>query len=549
MENASHITRLELTQFKAHTELVIANPGRFVVAQGGNGSGKTSVLDAITVLVEGAGAEVIRTGADRAQILAQIGPTVTARRLITGRGKGTLTVKHGVPGTDATATVNSPAKFLTDMMGASDFDPLSFFTAQDGKARKAAVLAVVDITIAPQDWATWGVEQDSIDTVSELGGQLHPLELVAAVEASYYTDRAAANKAVKAAQAEADKAKPEGEIPQTAEAAREAGKAVINAIAQTESARSGAIQIGQHIAAHRAAAEQLRRDQQRLKMQASSEPPDLLAARKEEAECQAQARAESHNADAIESIDTAPIEAQIAALQQQLADAQNDRERKDSHMAAAQDWEANAKAARDKINRIAGEIMKAGMDAKQKGTEAASREIQAENLECDNDSIEDLDTRLSELRAEAQRLGRCEDYLRRHDALWQAENEAKRLDTILTTIREQAIPTLLERAEMPVEGLGIAANDITFQGVAGSQLSGSEKVRVGLAIAQSRAGSHGIILLDEMERLDTETYQWLIESTRGDGFQYLATRVTDGPLEITDADDEQPKARPAGLPS
>ncbi len=62
------LTRLNLSDFRNHTELVLRPEGRFIILHGPNGAGKTNILEAVSLLVPGRGlrrsafAEMARRG-------------------------------------------------------------------------------------------------------------------------------------------------------------------------------------------------------------------------------------------------------------------------------------------------------------------------------------------------------------------------------------------------------------------------------------------------------------------------------------------------------
>jgi DNA repair exonuclease SbcCD ATPase subunit len=64
---------------------------------------------------------------------------------------------------------------------------------------------------------------------------------------------------------------------------------------------------------------------------------------------------------------------------------------------------------------------------------------------------------------------------------------------------------LLSTAKMPIAGLSVAGQDVIYNGVSVSQLSTSEKVRVGAAIAVAQKPKAEIILADDVSLLDKKS--------------------------------------------
>lgn len=457
MKEAMHIARIDLENFKAHAQLVVENPGTFTLASGKNRTGKTSLLDSIKALVEGAGAECIKTGEKSATIKMRLGDNIEATRTINGAGKGKLKVVS-----DGKFTVNAPKEFLADVLGASNFRPLAFFS-MDGAGRKKAVLETVQVECTDDDWRAWGIGDDFLEVIHELGATLHPLELVKAVEKTIYDDRAKANKTAKLAAENAAAAKP------------------ADAGAVTDAVRSQT-------------AEQIRIAQ--------------------EAVAAAEASLDTRAAKAAER---ARMEAQI-----------------ERHRATSADAKAEIERLQQSIERH-----RAAIDLCDKEIAAITTMLKAEAA---TDTSVDMVGLRSALLA-AQSEDRRQQEVLSAEAAWQAmvaeaqqaKAAADALDATLTTIRDKALPTLLERAHLPIEGLSIGENDVLYNGVEASQLSGSERLWIGLQVAKSAAGDAGVICLDGIEQLDAETFAKLIDDTRGDGYQYFATRVADTDLEITDA--------------
>jgi predicted ATP-dependent endonuclease of OLD family len=117
------IHSLQVTDFK-RIEFASIVPGANVVEIAGkNANGKTSLLDAIMVLLAGKDAipeEPVRAGAERSEIVADLGD-LTVRRTIKADRSGTITVS-----TKDGARMMSPQEVLNKLLGDLTFDPLLF---------------------------------------------------------------------------------------------------------------------------------------------------------------------------------------------------------------------------------------------------------------------------------------------------------------------------------------------------------------------------------------------------------------------------------------
>jgi DNA repair exonuclease SbcCD ATPase subunit len=116
------IIRLEAENFKRLRAVQIDPRGDLVLVAGRNAQGKSSVLDAITAALSGAGAcpsDPIRHGETSATIKLDLGEVVVTRRFTAGGSTLTLTNAEG-------AKFSSPQKMLDSLLGSLTFDPWEF---------------------------------------------------------------------------------------------------------------------------------------------------------------------------------------------------------------------------------------------------------------------------------------------------------------------------------------------------------------------------------------------------------------------------------------
>lgn len=160
LPNLDFATTSKDTPLDRIIELVVSNFKRIKVAtirpdpngsivriSGGNGEGKSSILDAIQTALVGPAAMPtvpVRVGQDMAEINIDCGD-VQIRRRIMPDGHGTLkiTTKDGM----------SPAKpqtWLNERIGAIAFDPLSFLD-QDGKAQAETIRRLASCDVSDLD--------------------------------------------------------------------------------------------------------------------------------------------------------------------------------------------------------------------------------------------------------------------------------------------------------------------------------------------------------------------------------------------------------------
>jgi hypothetical protein len=139
MTDELHIARLRAENVKTLkvVDVTFDEEGGIVI-RGGNGAGKSSVLDAIWFALGGKRAhddDVIREGEDEARVALDLGQYHVER---TWTENGTyLTVTDGPDGPE----YNSPQSLLDDLVGEFAFDPLDFLRASASE-QKAQLLDV-----------------------------------------------------------------------------------------------------------------------------------------------------------------------------------------------------------------------------------------------------------------------------------------------------------------------------------------------------------------------------------------------------------------------
>ena len=87
---------------------------------------------------------------------------------------------------------------------------------------------------------------------------------------------------------------------------------------------------------------------------------------------------------------------------------------------------------------------------------------------------------------------------------------------------------LLQGAKLPLPGLGIEANELTYGGRKWDCMSGSEQLRVATAIVRAMKPECGFVLVDKTEQMDVETLREFAEWARSESLQVICTRVSTG---------------------
>lgn len=94
-------------------------------------------------------------------------------------------------------------------------------------------------------------------------------------------------------------------------------------------------------------------------------------------------------------------------------------------------------------------------------------------------------------------------------------------------IRKQR-KSLLDDADLPLEGLGVTDGALTYNGQFWSDMSGSEQLIVATAIVRKLNPECGFVLMDKLEQMDLDTLSEFGTWLEAEGLQVIATRVSTG---------------------
>ena len=112
------------------------------------------------------------------------------------------------------------------------------------------------------------------------------------------------------------------------------------------------------------------------------------------------------------------------------------------------------------------------------------------------------------------------------DAL-EYSNQYNALTGKLDAVRQAKID-LLKGADLPLPGLSVEDGELIYQKHKWDNMSGSDQLKVAVAIVRKLKPQCGFVLLDKLEQMDLETLtefgQWL----EAEGLQAIATRVSTG---------------------
>lgn len=489
------ITRLRIVNYRGIAALDAEISPRGIVVSGPNGSGKTTILNAIAAAIAGQdiGPDAIRVGSERAEILVDL-DALHVRRGITPNGSS-LTVS-----TSDGAKYSSPQTRLNEMLGTAALDPIDFFLADPAKRRKL-VLQAVRVCLTEEQIARW-----TAGAGAEMAAGLdlsNGLEALAQLRKRFYDQRAAANKTAKEADAAAERAS--------------AGLPPLPDAVLTEEQAGQAF----HVADRAMEVLQIRN------AEAEGAAKALEANRRRAGERRARAEA------IRTSIAIPPSEQEEAAFVARWEAAGNEVDRLKLELRKA---EAELKACEDQGVTW----RRARQERAEKEAEAARLDAEATELETDAADVAVVPAQaLADARAALEKATRDRDGARaavkiradhataaklREEAL-RAVAKADALDAIVTTLTDEAPKELAASPDM-IPGLALTESGVTLDGISVDRLSGAEQLMIAVELAKRLNAKAKILVCDALERLDEGNMRHFVKAAVRDGWQLLCTRVT-----------------------
>ncbi len=160
------IVQFESDNFKRLRAVQISPDGNVITIGGKNGSGKSSILDAIYVALVGlsvAPPKPIREGAEKCRIRLDMGEMIVTRTF-TAKEAGGYTDTLKVESADGNTRFNKPQKVLDELLGAVGFDPFAF-VGMKPKDQAATLLEMVPLPVdldelAAADTADFAARRD-----------------------------------------------------------------------------------------------------------------------------------------------------------------------------------------------------------------------------------------------------------------------------------------------------------------------------------------------------------------------------------------------------
>lgn len=422
------------------------SPKGFTTISGPNGTGKTSVLEAIKgALASGHDATLLRNGAEKGEIVLVLDDGMEISKTVKAGTSNTAVRRDG-------KKIDRPAEAIKALTDALSVNPIDFLLAKP-KDRTRVLLEAM-----PLEADTEHLTEIAGVPVSAQPG-VHALHVIDQVHKQVYDARTGTNRAVKEKQAT----------------------------------------INQLEAAVPPAPEGVEGDEQELEQRIAkaTEERDTLLGKI------------TAKLTGLRTKTQQDIDAVRAEVQRKIDEAKADGQAKvDAINAEQAEQEGKAAAAREKAHATHTETttpLQAQLQVIRNDREAAGRRKQT------LDTIATMQTEYEQLKAEA-------------------DQQTGALAAI-----EQYKSDLL--ASLPIPGLEVRDGEIYRNGVIFDRLNTAQQVEVAVEVAKLRAADLGVVCVDGLELLDSNTLDAFKASALDSGLQLFITRVTDGEgfqIETTD---------------
>lgn len=425
---------MQISHIRIHNILGITEleftPAGFTTIQGPNGTGKTSVLEAIkAALSQGHDATLLRNGAEKGEVVLVLDDGTELSKTVTPSTSTTAVRRDG----KKIARPAEAIKALTDMLSVN---PIDFLLAKP-KDRVRVLLEAM-----PLEADTAHLQEISGVPVRAHPG-VHALHVIDQVHQQVYDERTGTNRAVKEKQA---------------------------TINQLEAAI----------------------------------PPLPEGVNGDEESLQGQINAAADNRDDMLGRITNKLNGLMSEAQQKIADIR-----------------AKAQAEIDAINTELDEQKAKAAAAREKATAKHTQDVAP------------LQTQLQIIRRDREAEGRRKQTLETIANLRteletlkaDAENQTQALDAI-NDYKAELLSSL------PIPGVEVKDGDLYRNGVVFDRLNTAQQVEVAVELAKLRAADLGVVCVDRIECLDSDTLEAFRESALESGLQLFVTRVSDTDFSI-----------------
>lgn len=498
------ITRISIRNFKKLTECTLEPTGEITVFAGDSGQGKTSVLQAVRAALTGADPEVITQGEDQATVFLEFGDGSTIERVIRSTGEDGLMVSQEGRHLD-----KAQAKaFLKALAGQGVFDPVRWVQLGGGdkagrterrREQRDQLLRAIPMSLSIDEVAE-AIEELGEDATEafrliDMPEQLfslnapHGLVVCEELRRIAYEVRTMVNRDRDAAEEDL-KRSPAPKPPVPEESIEEIRELEVQVETSYQQAL-GAIRARQSTVSR----------------------ADALKSKIAQAEA---------DRDGMKRQDLTPINQAIKLNDTHIRNLEGQIEALKRELSAAEEKQSELKRKLLDLQRINEQA-----DLLQRTLESDKAELAGIQLSL-GEELQDpqsLKATLEEIRAlRAKR--EAQDAHEEAAKTWQRKaHESEALTRIVELFRDGLPKRVLERANLPLPGLGIDGETLTIDGIPLHQKGTSEQIRLGVMIASILNPGAGFICVDGLESMGQTDRQALYAACREFGVQILATEV------------------------
>ena len=144
-----------------------------------------------------------------------------------------------------------------------------------------------------------------------------------------------------------------------------------------------------------------------------------------------------------------------------------------------------------------------------------------------DESTAELEAALTRVEDTNRRVRSNADKRRAEQEASELGDQVESLTQKLEAVRAQR-QSLLHSATLPLPGLSIEAGELTYLGKRWDCMSGSDQLRIAVAIVRQLRPSCQFVLLDKLEQMDLQTMHDFGSWLEAEGLQAIATRVSTG---------------------
>lgn len=148
-------------------------------------------------------------------------------------------------------------------------------------------------------------------------------------------------------------------------------------------------------------------------------------------------------------------------------------------------------------------------------------------LDLYDESTEELERNITNIEEINRKVRANLDKDKADDDALDYSNQYNALTAQINNIR-QSKTDLLKDANLPLPGLSVEDGELTYNSKKWDCMSGSEQLRVAVAIVRKLNPKCGFVLLDKLEQMDLDTLQEFGHWLEQEGLQVIATRVSTG---------------------